>query len=128
MINPENLALEALPWLPLEEKGAFPRQPAIYFAIDQKGVVQYIGRSVDPKQRWADHHQYNPLSEIGSIRIAYLFIDVDFLNATEKALIRWFNPPLNTVGKEAFRVKIVSKKPNRYRKKKERLAVRVVNS
>jgi hypothetical protein len=34
MINPSDLKLDALPWLPLQEKRAFPKHPVIYFAID----------------------------------------------------------------------------------------------
>jgi hypothetical protein len=52
MINPESLDLSALPWLPLEAKSAFPKQSAIYFAIDSLGNIQYIGRSVNVKNRW----------------------------------------------------------------------------
>jgi hypothetical protein len=33
MIDPQSLNLSSLPWLPLEAKSAFPRQPAIYFAL-----------------------------------------------------------------------------------------------
>lgn len=79
MIDPENLDLAVLPWLPLEATSAFPKQSAIYFAIDSLGEIQYIGRSVNPKQRWACHHKFSDLQEIGNIRIAYLFIDADLL-------------------------------------------------
>ncbi len=99
MINPESLDLSTLPWLPLDERTAFPKQPAIYFAIDSQGNIQYIGRSVNPKIRWYSHHKYDELQAIGNIRIAYLFMDVDLLPSVESALIDWFDPPLNTVGK-----------------------------
>jgi len=39
MINPQDLDLSAMPWLPLDEKGAFPKASAIYFAIAPSGVV-----------------------------------------------------------------------------------------
>ena len=58
MIDPSELDLSALPWLPLGAKNAFPRDPAIYFAIDSLGEIRYIGRSVNPKQRWESHHRY----------------------------------------------------------------------
>jgi hypothetical protein len=51
MIDPKSLNLSALPWLPLDARSAFPRNPAIYFAIDGQGTIQYIGRSINPKQR-----------------------------------------------------------------------------
>jgi len=112
MINPSELNLSSLPWLPLEAKAAFPRQPAIYFAIDSQDNVQYIGRSVDPKSRWAGHHRYEQLEAIGSIRIAYLFIDLPkLLPEIEKALIGWFQPPLNVVGRSMVGLLPVDRKP-----------------
>lgn len=101
MINPSSIDLSSLPWLPLDARSAFPRQPAIYFAIDSQNQIQYIGRSINPQTRWQYHHQYRQLQAIGSIRIAYLFMDADLLPEIEEALISWFNPPLNTVGKES---------------------------
>mgnify|MGYP001792623437 CR=1 FL=1 len=95
-INPETLDIKTLPWLPLEEKAAFPKKSAIYFAIDSQGTVQYIGRSANVRQRWGNHHKYDVLSEIGNIKIAYLFVDaVELLPKIEAALIEWFKPPLN---------------------------------
>ncbi|MEM6404225.1 MAG: GIY-YIG nuclease family protein [Cyanobacteria bacterium P01_D01_bin.116] len=96
MINPKTLDIKTLPWLPLEEKAAFPKKSAIYFAIDSQGTVQYIGRSANVRQRWGNHHKYDVLSEIGNIKIAYLFVDaVELLPKIEAALIEWFKPPLN---------------------------------
>jgi hypothetical protein len=99
MINPEAIDLNSLPWLPLEARSAFPRQPAIYFAINRDGEVQYIGISQDPKRRWAQHHRYEDLQESKGVKIAYLFVeDVALLRPIESALIAWFRPPLNVVG------------------------------
>lgn len=98
MIKPESIDLVSLPWLPLEEKAAFPKRPSIYFAIDNLGNVQYIGRSVNTKKRWAQHHRYAALSSMGEVRIAYLFVDApELLPEVEKALIQWFQPPLNYI-------------------------------
>ncbi|HLP92218.1 MAG TPA: helix-turn-helix domain-containing protein [Nostocaceae cyanobacterium] len=99
MINPSEIDLKSLPWLPLDAKAAFPKNPAIYFAIDSTGKVQYIGRSVNPRARWQNHHQYENLESIGNVRIAYLFVDSpDLLPQIEAALIEWFTPLLNVVG------------------------------
>jgi DNA-binding Xre family transcriptional regulator len=101
MINPSEINLSSLPWLPLDTKSAFPKNPAIYFAIDSQGTVQYIGRSLNPKNRWASHHKYEQLQAIGGIKIVYLFVDSgELLPEIELALISWFNPPLNVVGKD----------------------------
>ena len=100
MINPSEINLSSLPWLPLEERSAFPRQPAIYFAIDAQDQIQYIGRSIDPKLRWSGHHRYEQLAAIERVRIAYLFVDSpELLPGIEAALIDWFDPPLNVMGR-----------------------------
>lgn len=100
MLNPSEINLSSLPWLPLDAKSAFPKNPAIYFAIDSQGTVQYIGRSINPKSRWANHHKYKHLEAIGSIKIVYLFVDSpNLLPEIESALILWFDPPLNVADK-----------------------------
>lgn len=97
-VNPRKLDLSKLPWLPLEEKAAFPRKAAIYFAIDSLGKVLYIGRSVNVHQRWEKHHKYDELSKINNVRISYLFFDdVELLPEVESVLMDWFDPPLNRV-------------------------------
>jgi hypothetical protein len=95
MINPASISLESLPSVPLEDRQSLPCEPCIYFAIDGQGVVQYIGRSVNPARRWASHHKRRSLESIGGVRIAYLALDADLLADVEAALIEWFNPPLN---------------------------------
>ena len=96
MINPSNLDLKSLPWLPLTEKSAFPKQAAIYFAIDSLGCVQYIGRSVNVRARWGSHHRYSQLDAIGGVKVAYLFVDMpELLPQIETALIAYFQPVLN---------------------------------
>jgi predicted GIY-YIG superfamily endonuclease len=109
VINLKSLNISDLPWLPLEEKSAFPNQPAIYFCIDNNDGVQYIGRSVNLKQRWSQHHRYERLKRTGSIKIAYLIVhDVNCLIELEKEAIKIFNPILNNT-KEACRSKTISK-------------------
>ena len=97
-INSSELDLKSLPWLPLEEKTAFPSKPAIYFAIDSLSNIQYIGRSNNVRTRWGKHHKYEQLSLIGGVKIAYLFVDLpELLPEIEQALIVHFDPPLNTI-------------------------------
>ena len=98
MIDLSTIDLKSLPWLPLDEKTAFTKQSAIYFAIDSLSNVQYIGRSQNVHGRWASHHRYDQLSTMGGVKIAYLFVDLpELLPEIEAALIEYFNPPLNTV-------------------------------
>ncbi|MBW4455876.1 MAG: GIY-YIG nuclease family protein [Nostoc indistinguendum CM1-VF10] len=99
MINPQELDLQSLPWLPLEEKAAFPKRAAIYFAIDSQKNIQYIGRSVNVRERWDNHHKYHDLAAMTGIRIAYLLVDLpELLPAIEDVLILHFQPPLNIIG------------------------------
>jgi excinuclease UvrABC nuclease subunit len=96
MINPADLNLSSLPWVPLDATAGFPSQPGIYFAIDSLNQIQYIGRTGNIRGRWKRHHCYNDLKAIGEIKVAYLFIDApELLPDVEAALIEWFNPPLN---------------------------------
>jgi hypothetical protein len=96
MFSPDTIDLKALPWLPLDEKASFPKRPVIYFAVDSLSQIQYIGRSVNCRQRWCSHHRYQSLTSIGEIKIHFLFVDsIKLLEEIEAALIQWFDPPLN---------------------------------
>ncbi|MEM9924839.1 MAG: hypothetical protein AAF915_13975 [Cyanobacteria bacterium P01_D01_bin.50] len=41
--------------------------------------MQYIGRSVNVRRCWGNHHKYNALSKIGNVKITYLFVNADEL-------------------------------------------------
>ena len=95
MIDPATINPIALPSVPLEDRLQLPTKPCIYFAIDSQDVVQYIGRSINPRHRWKNHHRHNDLESIGGVRIAYLTVDANLLNDVESSLIKWFKPPMN---------------------------------
>jgi len=95
MIEVKNIDPLALPFVPLPDHRLLPEHPSIYFAIDAAGVVQYIGQSINLRQRWSQHHRFNQLKVLGGIRIAYLSCDVDLLWQIEEALIAYFQPVLN---------------------------------
>ena len=97
--NPDLLKISALPWLPLEERSAFPQKRAIYFAIDASNRIHYIGIAENPKTRWSNHHKFPELSKIVGVKIAYFFVNTfDPLRPAETALIKHFQPPLNIAG------------------------------
>ena len=122
MLSPDTIDLKSLPWLPLNEKSAFPKQAAIYFAIDSQGCVQYIGRSVNVRARWGSHHKYESLSAIGNIRIAYLFVDMpELLPQIETALIEYFQPILNIRGLEINQTEGKSARGKRYEEMSKKL-------
>lgn len=96
MINPQTINPLELPSISLEMRSQLPTTPSIYFAIDSQGVIQYIGRSINPRQRWVDHHRFEQLDEIGQVKIAWLPVsEEDLLDEIEEALIEYFNPVLN---------------------------------
>jgi DNA-binding Xre family transcriptional regulator len=96
MIKPSDIQIDDLPFVSLEDRSRLPETPCIYFAIDSQGVIQYIGRSVNPRSRWGSHHRYKQISAMGEARIAYLTIDApELLAEIEEALIDRFDPPLN---------------------------------
>lgn len=110
-IDPQSLDLTALPWVPLKATSGFPEDPAIYFAIDAQGTVQYIGRSGNVRTRWKSHHRYRQLEKMGGVKVAYLFVKTpQLLPSLESTLISWFNPPLNVVGRKKVIKKKVTKK------------------
>ena len=79
-VNPLNL-----PSVPLEERSNLPITPCIYFAINSQGVIQYIGRSKNPRQRWKGHDKGIELACKGGIRIAFLEItEIDLLPENER--------------------------------------------
>lgn len=51
MFTPDQVNFSTLPSLPLECRKALPECSGIYFAIDSQGVVQYIGKSSNLRQR-----------------------------------------------------------------------------
>lgn len=96
MFNPSIVNPLSLPSVPLEKRYDLPTIPGIYNAIDSQGVVQYIGRSNNIRQRWLQHHRNRQLQVMGGINLAWLFVsDESLLPAIEFALIESFNPLLN---------------------------------
>ena len=99
MIAPELLNLATLPSFPLSQRNALPSIAGIYFAIDSADRIQYIGRSVNIRGRWAfGHHRRPELENLESVRIAWLEVeDLTLLKAIERKLISHFKPCLNGV-------------------------------
>jgi DNA-binding Xre family transcriptional regulator len=74
-----------------------PETPCIYFAIDALDQVQYIGRSVNLRQRWIQHHRARQLESIGDIRISYFEVsDSELLPGLELSAIERFSTILNS--------------------------------
>lgn len=106
VITPESLNLSALPSVPLINRKQLPPILGIYFAIDSLGVVQYIGQSINIRNRWVNHHRQSELKVVGNVSIAYLEVsEPSLLSEIEWALIEYFNPPLNRLKRQPSGVK-----------------------
>lgn len=106
MLTPESLNLSALPSVPLSNRKQLPSILGIYFAIDSLGVVQYIGQSINIRNRWLNHHRQSELNVVGNVSIAYLEVsEPSLLSEIEWALIEYFNPPLNRLKRQPSGVK-----------------------
>ena len=92
MISPSTIDPLQLPSVALTDRKQLPQTPCIYFAIDAEDAVQYIGRSVNPRQRWQNHHRQ---AQLIGCWIAYMQCDEALLDEVETALIEWFSPALN---------------------------------
>lgn len=95
IIDPSTIDLLVLPSVTLEQRASLPTSPCIYFAINNEGIVQYIGISNNPRKRWKAHHRGVDLALLGGVRIAYIECDALLLPEIERELIAYFCPPLN---------------------------------
>ncbi|MGL4618724.1 MAG: ribbon-helix-helix domain-containing protein [Chroococcidiopsis sp.] len=110
MVAPELIDLAKLPTVALEQTSQLPSIPSIYFAVDSKGVIQYIGRSVNLNARWLKHHRQAQLERLGGVRIAWITTDnPNLLPKLESDLVIRFKPALNftkVFSKETHKTKV----------------------
>lgn len=95
MICPASVDPLSLPSVLLSDRRKLPAAAGIYFAIDNRGAVQYIGLSTNICGRWNAHHRFKHLTELEGVRISYLLCEDKLLENVERALIAYFQPPLN---------------------------------
>lgn len=96
MITPSSIDFATMPSLFLAQRAKLPETSGIYFAIDALGQIQYIGRSVNIRNRWLGHHRKSELEIFDNVRIAWIEIaDTTLLDQIERTLIQHFAPPLN---------------------------------
>lgn len=88
--------LSKLPSLSLSQRNSLPECPAIYFAIDLKNRVLYVGKAINLLARWKNHHRQEKLNRINrknSIKIAWLICsnDLKLLTSTETYFINFYS-------------------------------------
>lgn len=95
-LEPQSIPLLALPFVPFTERKRLPRLMAIYFVLNAKGTVLYVGQSINLALRWAAHHRAPKLIEYQATRIAWLVMDDQaLLDTVEQACIAYFDPLCN---------------------------------
>lgn len=95
-----NFDLSELPSLSLSQKDSLPECPAIYFAIDSKNRVLYVGKAINLLARWKNHHRQEQLNRINrrnKIKIAWLSCpnQLEVLANIETYFINLYQPLLN---------------------------------
>lgn len=87
-----------LPSVHLSELKNLPNCTAIYFVIDSRNRILYVGQATNLSARWKNHHREYQLGKINKdfpIRIAWQVWNKDGLNEAEKHLIKIYQPLLN---------------------------------
>jgi hypothetical protein len=87
-----------LPSVLLKERKTLPTCAAVYFAIDERDRILYIGKARNLLTRWRNHHRLHKLAEIDRevpVRLAWQPWSVDDLHELEKSSIQHFQPLLN---------------------------------
>lgn len=92
--------LSKLPSLSLSQRNILPECPAIYFAVDSKNRVLYVGKAINLLTRWKNHHRQEQLNRINrknKIKIAWLQCsnNLTLLANTETYFIEFYQPLLN---------------------------------
>ncbi len=95
-----DLDLSKLPSVSLSQKNSLPECSAIYFAVDSKNRVLYVGKATNLLARWKNHHRQEQLSRINrrnKIKIAWLSCSsqLDILTNIETYFINFYQPLLN---------------------------------
>ncbi|MGG6294981.1 GIY-YIG nuclease family protein [Leptolyngbya sp. AN02str] len=97
-----DLCLDRLPSVSLKQRDQLPASPGIYFAINAKGQVLYIGLARNLASRWQgqNHHRLDQLLRINQrspVQLAWLDCrqSTHTLSVLEAHYIKTFHPLLN---------------------------------
>jgi hypothetical protein len=91
-----------LPSVPFDELTHLPASSGVYFALDERGNVLYVGATKNLQKRWRHHNQYCQLQQGECRSIAYYSCPVEMLNETELSMIVQFQPLLNRASGHAY--------------------------
>lgn len=91
--------IEKLSFVEWSDLRQLPNCPAIYFVVDSKNIIQYIGQAKDLEKRWRNHHRKFQLDQINEkypIRLYWIILNLDDLKTAEKHFIEKYKPLLNS--------------------------------
>lgn len=96
----DDFNLNNLPAVSLRETDKLPTVAGIYFAIDSRDRLWYIGKAQNINQRWKNHHRYHQLEKINrktSIILKWYEChnDENILTQLENYFIEAYHPELN---------------------------------
>jgi hypothetical protein len=95
-LAPGGIDVLGLPSLPLAKRGELPNTAAIYFVLSGTDNMLYIGRTKKLCLRLVAHQRLGDFKKSTDVRVAYLSVtDSTLLPSIEKAMIAYFDPPLN---------------------------------
>jgi DNA-binding transcriptional regulator YiaG len=84
----------ALPSITIRRRSALPRSSAVYFLIERKSEIVYIGQAANLQSRWASHEYIKECKP--TARIAWIEIeDRSMRKVAESSLISKYRPRLN---------------------------------
>lgn len=91
--------ISKLPNLPLKSRESLPEKSGIYYVIDDKSIIWYIGKAKNLRNRWSgkSHHRIHQLQKLRNkvFIIYYEFVNETELDTVEKERIEQYNPQLN---------------------------------
>lgn len=72
-----------------------PHCSAVYFVIDESGLVQYVGATKSLRMRWFQHHWRYRFKRLKNARVAWIDVQPDLLRVVESQFMRKLKPPMN---------------------------------
>jgi hypothetical protein len=79
--------------IPLSDRASLPTQSGLYAVLNWRGEILYIGKSVNLRSRWQNHHRYPQAKKLLWAKLAYL--ERDEIDKSERELIKRYQPPWN---------------------------------
>jgi hypothetical protein len=90
-----SIKVDDLPYVKFADLESLPEISAVYFAVSMAGEILYVGKTINLKTRWRNHHRHKQLVRLWCEKIAWLEYDAADLLEHEYRMIHIFRPILN---------------------------------